>query len=88
MAADPELKDDFLEPLKMQGLVEADDSAVTVRFKTTVHPIRPPYIQREAIRRLMPAFKASGIELAGAPLAISHSGPLEPADLALHGKAH
>jgi small-conductance mechanosensitive channel len=88
MAADPELQDDFLEPLKMQGLVEADDGAITVRFKTTVHPIRPSYIQREAVRRLMPAFKASGIELAGAPLAIPHSGPPEPADLALPGKVH
>src|SRR5262249_21828455 len=88
MAAEPELKGDFLEPLKLQGVVEVADSAIVMRFKTTVHPIRPSYIQREAVKRLIQAFKASGIEFAGAPLAIPHtSTPPETADLALPGKA-
>ena len=33
-----------------------------MRFKTTVRPIRPSYIQREAVKRLIAAFKEAGIE--------------------------
>jgi len=66
MAADPEMKDDFLEPLKLQGVADIDDNATIMRFKTTVLPIRPSYIQREAIKRLIAAFNEAGIEFASA----------------------
>ncbi len=41
MAADPGLKDDLLEPLKLQGVADIDGNANIIRFKTTVLPIRP-----------------------------------------------
>jgi moderate conductance mechanosensitive channel len=74
MLEDPELKDDFLEPLKLQGVAEVADSATVMRFKTTVRPIRPSYIQREAVKRLIAAFKEAGIEFASATVAVQAVG--------------
>ena len=41
-----------------------------MRFKITVRPARPSYLQREAIKRLMLAFKESGIEFASATVTV------------------
>ena len=70
------MKDDFLEPLKLQGVADIDDNATIMRFKTTVLPIRPSYIQREAIKRLIAAFKEAGIEFSSASFAIHRSAAL------------
>jgi hypothetical protein len=45
-----------------------------MRFKMTVKPIRPSYIQREAVKRLIAAFKAAGIEFASATVAVQAVG--------------
>ena len=39
---------------------------MVMRFKLTVNPTRPSYMQREAVTRLIAAFKEAGFELAGA----------------------
>jgi small-conductance mechanosensitive channel len=41
MLEDPELKDDFLQPLKCQGIADMADNAIVMRFKMTVRPVRP-----------------------------------------------
>ncbi|MGL4967892.1 MAG: mechanosensitive ion channel family protein [Inquilinus sp.] len=74
MLEDPELKDDFLEPLKLQGVADIADNATVMRFKITVRPIRPAYIQREAMKRLIAAFKEAGIEFAGATVPVPPVG--------------
>jgi small-conductance mechanosensitive channel len=61
LAEESEFKDDFLEPLKMQGVIEILDEAILVRFKFTVRPIRPSLIQREAIKRFYRELPAAGI---------------------------
>ncbi len=66
MMEEPEFKNDFLEPLKLQGIAEVADTATVMRFKMTVRPVRPTYIQREAMKRLISGFKEAGIEFAGA----------------------
>jgi small-conductance mechanosensitive channel len=76
MVEDPELKDDIIEPLKLQGVADIDDSATIMRFKITVHPTRPSFLQREAVKRLIAAFKDSGIEFAGAVSAAQAVGGL------------
>jgi small-conductance mechanosensitive channel len=81
MLADPELKDDFLEPLKLQGIADIADSAMVMRFKMTVKPTRPSYIQREAVKRLITAFKEAGIEFASATVAVQAIGA-PPTDIA------
>jgi small-conductance mechanosensitive channel len=74
MLEDPELKDDFLEPLKLQGIAEIADNALVMRFKLTVRPNRPSFIQREAMKRLIAAFKEAGIEFASATVAVQAVG--------------
>jgi small-conductance mechanosensitive channel len=74
MLETPELKDDFLDPLKLQGVADVADNAIVMRFKTTVRPIRPSYIQREAVKRLIAAFKEAGIEFASATVAVQAVG--------------
>ncbi len=74
MLEDPEMKDDFLEPLKLQGVADIVDNATVMRFKTTVRPVRPSYIQREAIKRLIAAFKEAGIDFASATVAVQAIG--------------
>ena len=74
MAEDPTFKDDFLDPLKLQGVADIADNATVMRFKMTVRPVRPSYIQREAIKRLIAAFKEAGIEFASATVAVQAIG--------------
>ena len=64
MLEDPETKDEFLEPLKMQGAVDIADNAMIVRFKFTVKPGKPSLVQNRAINRMMAAFGPAGIEFA------------------------
>jgi small-conductance mechanosensitive channel len=62
MLEDPEIKDEFLEPLKLQGIADIADNAMIVRFKFTVRPGKPTVVQRQAISRMMAAFGPAGIE--------------------------
>ncbi|MFL5185499.1 MAG: mechanosensitive ion channel domain-containing protein [Microvirga sp.] len=76
---DPELTDGFLEPLKMQGLADITDNALVVRFKFTVKPMNPSLVQRQAIKRMVAAFAANGIEFADATVAVQTlSGAPDP----------
>ena len=61
LAEDSEFADDFLQPLKMQGIAEILDEALVARFKFTVRPLRPSQIQREAIKRLIRDLPAAGV---------------------------
>jgi small-conductance mechanosensitive channel len=74
MLEDPELKDDFLQPLKCQGIADIEDNAIVMRFKMTVRPVRPTYIQREAVKRLIAAFNDAGIEFASATVSVRTVG--------------
>jgi moderate conductance mechanosensitive channel len=61
---DPEIGGEFIQPLKMQGVVDVLQTALVVRCKFTSTPIRPTYLQRQALRRLIEAFAAAGIRFA------------------------
>ncbi|GGC49301.1 mechanosensitive ion channel family protein [Chelatococcus reniformis] len=74
MLEDPELKDEFLDPLKMQGVADIADNALIVRFKFTVRPSKPSFVQRQAVRRMVTAFAAGGIEFANATVAVHTIG--------------
>ena len=64
---DPELKDQFIAPLKLQGVADIDENALIMRFKFTVKPINPGLIQRLAIKRMIADFPAQGLEFASTP---------------------
>jgi small-conductance mechanosensitive channel len=61
---DPEIGAEFMQPLKMQGVVDVLQTALVVRCKFTATPSRPTYLQRQALRRLIDAFAASQIRFA------------------------
>ena len=64
MIAHPELGPGFLAPLKSQGVLEMEDSAMVMRMKFTAKPGEQWVIRREAYRRVRDALRAQGIEFA------------------------
>jgi small-conductance mechanosensitive channel len=87
MAEDPSLKDDIIEPLKLEGIDDIDDTATIMRFKITVRPNRPSFIQREAVERLAAAYKEAGIEFASAMVAVQTVGGAPVDGIAVAGAA-
>lgn len=71
---DPEFGREFLQPLKMQGVADIEENALVVRFKFTVRPGRPTYVQREAIKRMLNAFAEKEIRFASHTVVIQNSG--------------
>jgi moderate conductance mechanosensitive channel len=61
---DPEVGGQFIQPLKMQGVIDALQTALVVRCKFTATPLRPTYLQRQALRRLIDAFAEVQIRFA------------------------
>lgn len=64
MLEDEEIGKEFLVPLKMQGIRDVTDNSLVVRLKFTAKPGNPSFIQREAMKRLLAAFRETGIALA------------------------
>ncbi|WP_414475126.1 mechanosensitive ion channel domain-containing protein [Microvirga sp. M2] len=87
MLDDPEFKDSFLEPLKMQGVADITDNALIVRFKFTVKPMNPSLVQRQAIKRMVAAFAANDIAFADATVAVQTLGAALDAGVAGAGAA-
>jgi small-conductance mechanosensitive channel len=79
MLEDPEFKNDFLSPLKLQGIADIADNALVMRFKFTVKPVKPSLIQREAIKRLIASFKEAGVEFASGTVAVQTIGGVDSA---------
>ena len=61
---DPEVGGQFIQPLKMQGVVDVLQTALIVRCKFTATPSRPTYLQRQALRRVIDAFAEVQIRFA------------------------
>ncbi len=64
LAADPELGPHILQPLKSQGVMAMEDSALLVKAKFTAKPGEQFVIRREAYQRLKQAFDDAGIHFA------------------------
>jgi len=64
MLADPEYSDDFLQPVKSQGVYKVGDSVLTFRVKFTAKPGKQFVIKREAFRRIKDALEKKGIYFA------------------------
>lgn len=60
----PEFGDSFLVPVKMQGIHEVNETSMVIRFKFTARPGKPSLIKREAMKRLLAAFREAGLLLA------------------------
>ena len=64
LAADPEMGPHILQPLKSQGVMAMEDSALLVKAKFTAKPGEQFVIRREAYQRIKQAFDAAGIHFA------------------------
>lgn len=64
MLEDPEIGGEFLVPLKMQGIQDVTENSLVVRLKFTARPGNPSILQRESMKRLLPALREAGLDLA------------------------
>jgi small-conductance mechanosensitive channel len=64
MQDDPEMAAEIMLPLKLQGIAEVVDSAVVLRFKFTARPVKPSWVQREYLKRMVKVFAEKGIRFA------------------------
>lgn len=89
MLEDPEFAEEMILPLKMQGVADIEPMSIVVRFKFTVRPIKPTYVQREALKRIYRAFAEKGIEFASQNVVVqtSSGAPVDPQLLARAGAA-
>jgi moderate conductance mechanosensitive channel len=63
LRADPDFKDDILQPIEILGLDRFADSALIIRARTTTKPIKQWRVGREFNRRLKMKFDELGIEI-------------------------
>jgi small-conductance mechanosensitive channel len=61
MLEDQEISDDFILPVKSQGVYEITNSVMVIRVKFTAKPGKQFLIKREAFRRITEALNAKGI---------------------------
>jgi small-conductance mechanosensitive channel len=61
MLEDPEIGEDFLQPIKSQGVYQITNSVMIIRVKFTAKPGKQFVIKREAFRRITEALNAKGI---------------------------
>ncbi len=81
MLEDAELGPEMIEPLKLQGVADIVDNALIVRLKFTARPVKPSWVQREALKRIHNRFRDVGIEFA------SNAVTVQTAELAAGGAA-
>ena len=62
MASEEQFADSLLAPLKSQGVVRTEQSALVFRAKFTAKPGGQFVIRREAFRRIQEALDAAGVE--------------------------
>jgi small-conductance mechanosensitive channel len=60
----PEIKDDFIQPFKLQGVLEVDDYGLIIRAKFMPKPVRQFTIRHHNYRAVQEAFAAADIEFA------------------------
>ena len=71
MMEDPELGKEILQPVKLQGVQEIQDNALVIRIKFTARPNKPTWVQREALKRIILAFRENGIKFAANAVTIA-----------------
>jgi small-conductance mechanosensitive channel len=64
LQADPEMGPHIIQPLKSQGVLAMEDSAMLVKAKFTAKPGEQFVIRREAYQRIKQAFDEAGIHFA------------------------
>jgi small conductance mechanosensitive channel len=84
LMADPEFKDDILEPLEMLGVDQFGDNAVIIKCRITTRPIQQWRIGREMNRRIKKTFDERGIEIPFPHRTLYWGAPKQGAAAPLH----
>jgi moderate conductance mechanosensitive channel len=71
----PEIAAEVMLPLKLQGLAEVVDNAVVLRFKFTARPVKPSWVQREYLKRMVAVFAEKGIQFASGATMVLQAPP-------------
>ncbi len=74
MLEDEEIREDFILPLKSQGVHQITNSVMVIRVKFTAKPGKQFVIKREAFRRITEALNAKGIYYAHRKVIVDISG--------------
>jgi small-conductance mechanosensitive channel len=82
MLEDPELARELIQPLKLQGVADVLDNAIVVRLKFTARPVKPNWVQREALKRIVRAFADGGIAFASNAVTVQTTADADPASAA------
>jgi small-conductance mechanosensitive channel len=87
MKADPELGRNMLQPLKSQGVIAMEDSAMIVRMKFMCKPGEQWLLRREAFRRVQEALRAAGLRFAHREVIVHTPGVADAETLRQAGAA-
>ena len=79
MQDDPEMAAEIILPLKLQGVAEVADNALVLRFKFTARPVKPSWVQREYLKRLVAVFAEKGIKFASGAMMLQTVPPHDAA---------
>jgi moderate conductance mechanosensitive channel len=77
MQDDPEMAAEIILPLKLQGVAELADNALVLRFKFTARPVKPSWVQREYLKRMVQVFAETGIKFASGAMVLQTVPPPE-----------
>jgi len=58
----------------MQGVADIADTALVIRCKFTVRPVKLTWVQRESLKRLHKAFAEKGIAFASGTVTVQSAG--------------
>jgi hypothetical protein len=70
MQDEPEMAAEIILPLKLQGVAEVADNALVLRFKFTARPVKPSWVQREYLKRIVQVFAEKGVKFASGAMMI------------------
>lgn len=81
MSTDPEYAQDFLMPLKSQGVRRWEEFNMVVGVKFCTRPGKQWVIRRDAYQRIRDAFTAAGIQFASRDVTVKVSSGASPAEV-------
>jgi small-conductance mechanosensitive channel len=79
MQEDPEMAAEIILPLKLQGVAEVGDNALVLRFKFTARPVKPSWVQREYLKRIVRLFAEKGIQFSSGATMVLQTVPVPDA---------
>ncbi|MEM9126869.1 MAG: mechanosensitive ion channel domain-containing protein [Pseudomonadota bacterium] len=81
LLSDPVIGDNFIQPLKSQGVIEMQDSAMIIRVKFMTKPGDQWLVRKKVYQEIRELFAREGIRFAHREVTVRLAGDQEPEDL-------